>query len=209
MPYDEIQRAVIEGKPRLAAKLVQKALDSGEKATDLLDNGLLKAMRRMGINFQDDDSDIARVLACARAMKAGLEQLEPLLEDGRFGNNGKAIVGTAGGDLHDVGKNIVAIMFRGSGFEVVDLGVDVSAQRFVQAVQDHPDVKIVCVSSLLTTSLPEMRHIVQCLNEMENRSQFHVLVGGGPVTGEFARQIGADAYTENAVDAAEIARTFV
>ena len=87
--------------------------------------------------------------------------------------------------------------------------MDVSAQRFVQAVQDHPDVKIVCVSSLLTTSLPEMRHIVQCLNEMENRSQFHVMVGGGPVTGEFARQIGADAYTENAVDAAEIARTFV
>ena len=209
MPYDEIQKAVIEGRPRLAAKLVEKALNSGEKAADLLEYGLLKAMRQTSVNFQDEDSDIAKVLACARAMKTGLEQLEPFLDNGHLGNYGKVILGTAGGDLHDVGKNVVAIMFRGSGFEVLDLGVDVSAQRFVKAVQEHPDVKIVCISSLLTTSLPEMRHIVQSLNEMENRSHFHVMVGGGTVTEEFARLIGADAYTENAVDAAEIAKTFV
>ena len=172
MPYDEIQQAVIEGKPRLAAKLEQKAL------------------------------------ACARAMKAGLERLEPYFEGGWFGDHGKAILGTAGGDLHDVGKNIVAIMFRGSGFEVVDLGVDVSARQFVQAVRENPDVKVVCISCLLTTSLPEMKHIVQALNEMSERRDFRVMVGGGPVTGEFARQIGADAYTENAMEAAEIARTF-
>lgn len=208
MPYDEIQQAVIEGKPRLAAKLVQKALDRGENAPDILDNGLLSAMRRMGLNFQNDDQDIARVLACARAMKAGLERLEPYFEGGRFGDHGKTILGTAGGDLHDVGKNIVAIMFRGSGFEVVDLGVDVSARQFVQAVRENPDVKVVCISCLLTTSLPEMKHIVQALNEMSERRDFRVMVGGGPVTGEFARQIGADAYTENAMDAAEIARTF-
>ena len=208
MPYDEIQQAVIEGKPRLAAKLVQKALDRGENAPDILDNGLLSAMRRMGLNFQNDDQDIARVLACARAMKAGLERLEPYFEGGRFGDHGKAILGTAGGDLHDVGKNIVAIMFRGSGFEVVDLGVDVSARQFVQAVRENPDVKVVCISCLLTPSLPEMKHIVQALNEMSERRDFRVMVGGGPVTGEFARQIGADAYTENAMDAAEIARTF-
>lgn len=208
MPYDEIQQAVIEGKPRLAAKLVQKALSQGESASDILNDGLLSAMRRMGMNFQDDDRDIARVLACARAMKAGLERLEPCFEGGRFGNRGKAILGTAGGDLHDVGKNIVAIMFRGSGFEVVDLGVDVSARQFVQAVRENPDVKIVCISCLLTTSLPAMKHIVQSLNEMDGRENFRVMVGGGPVTGEFAGQIKADAYTENAVDAAEIASRF-
>ena len=209
MPYDEIKKAVIEGKPRLAAKMVQGALNRGEDATDILNNGLLKAMHQMGADFQDNDGDIARVLACARAMKTGLEQLEPSLEKGSFGNYGKAILGTAGGDLHDVGKNIVAIMFRGSGFEVIDLGVDVSARGFVKAVQENPDVKIVCISSLLTTSLPEMRHIVQSLNELENRRAFHVMVGGGPVSEDFARQIGADAYTENAVDAAEKARSLV
>jgi 5-methyltetrahydrofolate--homocysteine methyltransferase len=208
MPYDEIKMAVIEGKPRLAAKLVQKALEQGESASAVLDRGLLSAMRRMGMNFQSDDQDIARVLACARAMKAGLEQLEPFFEGGRFGNRGKAILGTAGGDLHDVGKNIVAIMFRGCGFEVIDLGVDVSARQFVQAVKAHPDVQVVCISCLLTTSLPEMKHIVQALNEMEIRSRFHVMIGGGPVTEEFAGQIGADAYTDNAVEAAEIAAAF-
>ena len=208
MPYNEIQQAVIEGKPRLAAKLVQKALDQGESAPDILENGLLSAMRRMSLNFQDDDQDIARVLACARAMKAGLEQLEPFFEEGRFGDRGKAILGTAGGDLHDVGKNIVAIMFRGSGFEVVDLGVDVSARRFVQAVRENPDVKVVCISCLLTTSLQEMKHIVQVLNELDERKNFRVMVGGGQVTEVFAREIGADAYTENAVDAAEIACSF-
>lgn len=209
MPYDEIQEAIIEGRPRLAAKLVKKALNNGEKAADILEHGLLEAMHRMGTDFQDDDSDIAKVLACARAMKTSLEQLEPSLDNSHRENLGKVILGTAGGDLHDVGKNVVAIMFRGSGFEVLDLGVDVSAQRFVRAVQEHPDVKIVCISSLLSTSLPEMKHIVQALNEMENRSDFHVMVGGGTVSEEFARQIGADAYTENAVDAAETAKTLI
>jgi methylmalonyl-CoA mutase cobalamin-binding domain/chain len=209
MPYEHIEQAVMEGNPRLAVRLIREALNAGENARDILEGGLLSAMRRMGMDFQEDEGDIARVLACARAMKAGLAELEPQLENDGKVCKGKVILGTAGGDLHDLGKNIVAIMFRSAGFQVVDVGVDVSAGQFVRAVKENPDADIVCISSLLTTSLPEMRHIVQSLNAMPNRSQFHVMVGGGPVTEEFARKIGADAYTDNAVEAAELAETFV
>ncbi len=209
MPYDQIENALMQGNPRLAARLIREALNRGEEAREILEGGLLKAMRRMGLDFQEEEGDIARVLACARAMKAGLAELEPHLKHDQGECRGKVILGTAGGDLHDLGKNIVAIMFRSTGFQVVDVGVDVSAGQFVRAVKENPDAKIVCISSLLTTSLPEMRHIVQSLNAMPSRSQFRVMVGGGPVTEGFARQIGADAYTENAVEAAEIAAGFM
>ncbi len=209
MPYDQIENALMQGNPRLAARLIREALDRGEKARDILEGGLLSAMRQMGMDFQEDEGDIAKVLACARAMKAGLAELEPYLKNDKGECKGKVILGTAGGDLHDLGKNIVAIMFRSTGFQVVDVGVDVSAGQFVRAVKEHPDARIVCISSLLTTSLPEMRHIVQSLNAMPSRSRFRVMVGGGPVTEGFAHQIGADAYTENAVEAAEIAVEFV
>lgn len=113
------------------------------------------------------------------------------------------------GDLHDVGKNLVGLMFESAGFEVIDLGIDVSEKKFVQAVKDHPDAAIVCISSLLTTSLGNMKSIVKALNGMEERKNFRIMVGGAPVTQEFSDEIGADAYTDNAYDAAEAAKTFV
>ena len=198
MPYDEIQQAVIEGKPRLAAKLVQKALDRGENAPDILDNGLLSAMRRMGLNFQNDDQDIARVLACARAMKAGLERLEPYFEGGRLVITEKP---------YWAPPAEICTMWERTLWRLCSVG---PASRWwiwawtcppgssCRRYGENPDVKVVCISCLLTTSLPEMKHIVQALNEMSERRDFRVMVGGGPVTGEFARQIGADAYTENA-----------
>ena len=203
--FEEIQNAVTGGKPRLAAKLTEKALESGIPATDILNNSLLRAMHQIGLDFGSNDTDIARVLACARAMKMALEVLEPEVRKSGKEYIGKAILGTAGGDLHDVGKNIVAIMFESIGCEVVDLGVDVPAERFVQAVEQNAGVQIVCVSCLLTTSMAEMRRIVRALREIRKKHHFVIMVGGGPVTREFAKEIGADIYTENAAEAAETA----
>ena len=204
MTLDEIQNAVIQGKPRLAEKLVEEALENGADSAEILARGLLGGMQQIGLRF-GDDRDVARALASSRAMKAGLEKLKPFLEQGVMNTRGKILIGTAGGDVHDVGKNIVGYTLRYSGFQVVDLGVDVSAEQFVQAVRDNLDAGIVCISSLLTTSMPEMRHIVQALNGLEQRGRFKIMIGGGSVTREFAREIGADAYTENAMEAARFA----
>ena len=203
--FAEIQNAVTGGKPRLAAKLTEQALESGVPATEIINNSLLVAMHQIGLDFGSNDTDIARVLACARAMKMALEVLEPEVKKSGKGYVGKAILGTAGGDLHDVGKNIVAIMFESIGCEVVDLGVDVPAERFVQAVEQNPGVRIVCVSGLLTTSMAEMGRIVRALRDIRKKHPFVIMVGGGPVTKEFAEEIGADIYTENAAEAAETA----
>lgn len=206
---DNIRNAVEEGKPGIVTRLLSKAIDSGINPQIILKEALLPAMRKMGQEYKEEDSDVARILAAARAMKKGMDFLEPYLDGSYFGTLGKVILGTAGGDLHDLGKNLVAIMFRSVGFEVIDLGVDVSAMRFIKAVKEHPDVNIVCVSSLLTTSMPEMNHIVHELNELHNRKNFKVMVGGGPVTEAFAKKIGADGYTDNAASAAQIARKFI
>lgn len=206
MTLDEIQNAVIQGKPRLAEKLVEEALENGADSAEILARGLLGGMQQIGLRF-GDDRDVARALASSRAMKAGLEKLKPFLEQGVRGNRGRVLIGTAGGDLHDVGKNIVSITLRCAGFEILDLGVDVSAEQFVDAVRKDPKVDIVCISSLLTTSMPEMRHIVQALNGLDNRRSFQIMIGGGSVTREFAEEIGADAYTEDAAAAAEFAES--
>lgn len=206
---DQIKTAVEEGKPRIVINTLSDALDSGVKAQVLLDEAMLPAMYKVGRDYRDDDENVARILASARAMKKGMDFLEPYLEGNYFGYLGKVILGTAGGDLHDLGKNLVAIMFRSVGFEVIDLGVDVSARRFSRAVMEHPGVNIVCISSLLTTSMPEMKHIVHELNQLRNRKDFHVMIGGGPVTRVFAESIGADGYTDNAFEAAEIAKEYI
>lgn len=206
---DNIRNAVEEGKPGIVTRLLSKAIDSDINPQIILKEALLPAMRKMGQEYKEEDSDVARILAAARAMKKGMDFLEPYLDGSYFGTLGKVILGTAGGDLHDLGKNLVAIMFRSVGFEVIDLGVDVSAMRFIKAVKEHPDVNIVCVSSLLTTSMPEMKHIVHELNELHNRKNFKIMVGGGPVTEAFAKKIGADGYTDNAASAAQIARKFI
>ncbi len=206
---DKVQDAIEEGKPKSVISALSDALDSGIDPQVILDESMLPAMCKVGHDYRDEDGDVVRILAAARAMKKGMNFLEPYLEGSYFGCLGKVILGTAGGDLHDLGKNLVAIMFRSVGFEVIDLGVDVSAGRFTRAVREHPDVNIVCVSSLLTTSMPEMKHIVHELNQLHSRENFKVMVGGGPVTEAFAKEIGADEYTEDAVDAADIARTFI
>lgn len=206
-----ISQTIRNGQPKYTERMVLEALDHGITAGDILNQSFIPTMRDMGQRYKEDEVYIAKVLSAARAMKYGLRVLKPRLEaEGEDSmHKGKVILGTVVGDLHDVGKNLVGLMFESAGFEVIDLGIDVSEKKFVQAVKDHPDAVIVCISSLLTTSLGNMKNIVKALNGMEERKNFRIMVGGAPVTQEFCDEIGADAYTDNAYDAAEAAKTFV
>ncbi len=163
-------------------------------------------MKDVGNAFREDTVDIPRVLSAARGVRLSLEVLEPYLKSAGRDHAGTAIIGTVEGDLHEVGKNLVAIMFRSGGFEVIDLGVDVTDKQFVKAVKEHPEVQLVCISSLLTTSLPQMRRAVKLLRGIKRSRKLYIMVGGGSVTEEMALDMGADAYTDNAVDAALVAR---
>ena len=206
---EEIQAAVEAGRPRYVENLIQQALEKGVPAKQILEEAMVPAMRSAGEYYRNNESDIPRILAAARSMRKGLDILEPCLENQAAHHLGKVILGTVEGDLHDVGKNLVAIMFRSAGFQVIDLGVDVTEKQFLKAVKDNPDVSIVCLSSLLTTSMGEMRQVVRTLREAKDVPRLKIMVGGGSVTQEFADEIGADAYTATAVDAAEKAKTFV
>lgn len=208
---EQIAASIEEGRPKITERLVLEALENGCEPVTLLNEAFTPAMRLVGEKYKNEEIYIARVLSAARCMKYGLNALRTYLEEHGIPSAPKTtvILGTAAGDLHDVGKNLVGLMFESAGFEVIDLGIDVSEKQFTQAVHDHPDAAIVCISSLLTTSLDNMRSIVQTLNEMPERKNFKIMVGGAPVTQDFAKKIGADAYTENAYDAAQLAKTYI
>lgn len=206
---EEIRTAVENGRPKHVESLVLEALDQGISPAAILEEAMIPAMRDAGEYYRRNESDIPRILAAARSMRKGLDVLEPRLDQQAPRYLGKVIIGTVQGDLHDVGKNLVAIMFRSVGFEVIDLGVDVTAKQFLNAVREHPDVSIICLSSLLTTSKGAMRRVVRMLKEAKDLRQLVIMVGGGSVTEEFAREIGADAYTNTAVDAAQMAKHLV
>lgn len=146
------------------------------------------------------------MLIAAKAMKKGVEVLKPHLASGDQGALGKVIIGTVAGDLHDIGKNLVAMMMESTGFEVIDLGVDVPKEKFVETYQANPDTKIICCSALLTTTMPSLKDTVALLNSSDFRSNIKVMVGGAPITQAFADEIGADAYTEDAASAAQKAK---
>ena len=202
---DEVFDLVVRGKSKLIAAAVQEALDEGNAAPDVLDN-MIKAMGVVGEKFKNNEIFVPEMLVAARAMKKGVDVLKPHLAGGSAGVAGKMIIGTVAGDLHDIGKNLVAMMIESAGFEVIDLGVDVPAEKFIQALQENPDVKIVGASALLTTTMPALKETVKALNEYPGRDKIKVMVGGAPITQEFADEIGADAYTEDAASAAQVAK---
>ena len=206
---DQIKDAVVMGRIRNVEKLIMTAIGEKIPVADILENAIVPGMTEAGEQFKCGDGNIPMILSSARCVRCGLEVLRPYLERDGYHQSGRIILGTVEGDLHDIGKNMVALMFEGAGFEVIDLGVDVSEKQFLQAVRENPDVSIVCISSLLTTGHSEMRHVVRALRREKNGSRLKIMVGGGSVTKEFAREIGADAYTDNAVDAAETAKTFI
>jgi len=204
----EIVTVVIEGKPKGIAALTEKALSEGLSAKEILDKGLMPGMDHVGEAFKRAEMFVPDVLLSARVMQASMDILRPKLVESGAKMTGKLVIGTVQGDLHDIGKNLVAMMIEGAGFEVFDLGNDVPPQAFVQAVKEHePD--IVGMSALLTTTMRAMDRTIEALKEAGLRDQVKIMIGGAPVTSDFAEQIGADAYCSNATTAKEAARKFV
>ena len=208
MKIDEVKQMVIKGKAKLVPGLVQAALDEGSAPTDILNN-MIDAMGVVGEKFKNNEIFVPEMLIAAKAMKKGVEVLKPHLGGGSTSVSGKFIIGSVAGDLHDIGKNLVAMMIESAGFEVIDLGVDVSIDKFIQTIRENPDVKIVGLSALLTTTMPSLRDTVAALNAADFRPNIKVMVGGAPITQEFADEIGADAYTPDAASAAQKAKEFV
>lgn len=205
----DVYALVEKGKAKLIAAAVQEALDAGCDPTEILNEGMIKAMDAVGEKFKNGEIFVPEMLVAARAMKKGVEVLKPHLATGAAGAAGKVIIGTVAGDLHDIGKNLVSMMLESAGFEVIDLGVDVPKEKFVEAYEANPDTKIVCCSALLTTTMSALRDAVALLNESSFRSNIKVMVGGAPITQAFADEIGADAYTEDAASCAKKAKELV
>lgn len=205
----ELAEAVEKGKAKIVPGLVQECVDEGIDPTVILNSGMIDAMGVVGEKFKNNEIFVPEMLVAARAMKKGVEVLKPHLASGSAGALGKYVLGTVAGDLHDIGKNLVGMMIESAGFEVIDLGVDVPIEKFIETVEANPDTKIVGCSALLTTTMPALRDTVKALNEQPWRSNIKVMVGGAPITQEFADEIGADCYTPDAASAAQAAKALV
>ena len=202
----KVSELVIKGKAKLITGAVAEAIEAGCAPEEVL-NAMIGAMDVVGENFKNGTIFVPEMLIAAKAMKKGVETLKPHLAAGAAGALGKVIIGTVAGDLHDIGKNLVAMMIESAGFEVIDLGVDVPAEKFVGAYEEG--VKIIACSALLTTTMPAMQATLEAINAAPWRANVKVMVGGAPITQEFADSIGADAYTPDAASAAKKAKELV
>ena len=205
---DELKVAVESGRAKLVPALVQATLDEGVAAETAL-NAMIDSMGVVGEKFKTGEIFVPEMLIAAKAMKKGVETLKPLLASGDSASKGKIILGTVAGDLHDIGKNLVGMMFESSGFEVIDLGVDVPCEKFLSTYEANPDTKIIACSALLTTTMPALKETVTAINAKSWRSNVKVMIGGAPITQAFADEVGADAYTTDAASAAAKATELV
>ena len=201
---NEISSWLQQGRAPKVKACVQQALDEGIPAGEILENGLLDGMNIVGQKFKNNEVFVPEVLIAARAMTKGIEMLRPMLVADGVEEKGTVIIGTVKGDLHDIGKNLVRMMMEGKGLKVVDLGVDVSAEAFLAAAREH-NAQVIACSALLTTTMGEMRHVVEAVGASEMGGKVRVMVGGAPITQAFCVQIGADRYTPDAASAAESA----
>lgn len=208
MSLQNVNDLVIRGRAKLVPAAVQEALDEGIAASDILGT-MIAAMDVVGEKFKNNEIFVPEMLISAKAMKKGVEVLKPHLASGATGALGKVIIGTVAGDLHDIGKNLVAMMIESAGFEIIDLGVDVPLEKFLSAYEENPDTRIIGCSALLTTTMPALERTVAAINAAPWRSKVKVMVGGAPISQEFADKIGADAYTADAASAAKRARELV
>ena len=204
---NEISENLQKGKAKLVKELVQQAIDEGLNPSEILDQGLLAGMNVIGEKFKNNEVFVPEVLVAARAMNMGAQILKPLLAEAGAQASGKVCIGTVQGDLHDIGKNLVKMMMEGKGLEVVDLGTDVSPEAFVQTAIEQ-DCRIICCSALLTTTMGVMAKVVEEAEKAGIRDKVKIMIGGAPVTEDFCREIGADAYTPDAASAAEKALAF-
>ncbi|MCT4619681.1 MAG: corrinoid protein [Marinisporobacter sp.] len=205
MILKQIAEYLEDGAASKVKELVQQGLDDGIDPKTILEEGLLKGMEIIGKLFKENEIFVPEVMIAARAMNAGMSILEPVLVEIGNVSLGKVVIGTVKGDLHDIGKNIVGMMMKGAGLEVIDLGVDVSVEKFVDEAE-KVGANIICMSALLTTTMLNMEVLVKELENRGIRDQYIVMVGGAPVTDDFAKKIGANIYTPDAATAAEVAK---
>ncbi|RLB74968.1 MAG: cobalamin-binding protein [Deltaproteobacteria bacterium] len=192
-----LNEAVIKGDIQTALMLTQNAMDAGKKAHEVLDQGLIAAMDQVGDKFAKGEMFVPQMLRSAKAMQECVKLIKPQFQEGDFKSKGKVVIGTVKGDLHDIGKNLVSMMMEGAGFTMMDLGVDVSADTFLQKVQEvEPD--ILAMSALLSTTMPGMRETIETLRKAGIKDKVMVMIGGAPVTANFASEIKADAYAPDA-----------
>jgi 5-methyltetrahydrofolate--homocysteine methyltransferase len=204
----QMQMDLYNGDMDAVEAATRKAIDDGMSPKEILDDGLIAGMDVVGRDFKAGDLFIPEVLLCARAMHAGLEILRPLLARSGVPAQGKLVIGTVAGDLHDIGKNLVSMMFQGAGFEVIDLGTDVPPEKFVEAVRAE-NADLVGMSALLTTTMPSMKATIDALIQAGLRDKVKVLIGGAPVTAKYAEDIGADSFAPDAGVAVEVARNLL
>lgn len=204
---EEISTFLQQGRMPKVKELVAKALEDGIDAKEILENGLMSGMSIIGEKFKNNEVFVPEVLVAARAMNAGVEILKPYMVGDEAQSKGKAVLGTVKGDLHDIGKNLVKIMLEGKGLEVIDLGVDVAPETFVEKAKET-DADLICCSALLTTTMNEMKNVVDKTKEAGIRDRVKIMIGGAPITQNFCDSIGADCYTADAASAADAALEF-
>jgi len=201
---EKISSGVIGGDDAGVAELTQKAIDEGVEPAEIINGGLISGMNVVGQRFKAGDMYVPEVMVAARAMKAGMELVKPLIVEGDIPSSGKVVIGTVAGDLHDIGKNLVGMMMESGGMTVVNMGVDISTDKFAAAVREHkPDV--LAMSALLTTTMLAMKDTIELLKEEGLRDSVKVIVGGAPVTADFANEIGADGWAPDAASAKDLA----
>jgi 5-methyltetrahydrofolate--homocysteine methyltransferase len=204
----EIHTNVMEGDANAIKPNIQAAIDAGVPVADILNEGMIAAMAEVGRLFEEGEYFVPEMLISARAMQAGLALLKPHLKNAEVASAGKVAIGTVKGDLHDIGKNLVAMMLEGGGFEIIDLGTDVPPEKFVEAVRNQ-GAQIVAMSALLTTTMPAIKNTIDALSTAGVRGQVKVMIGGAPVTQKYADQIGADGFAPDASRAVTAARELV
>jgi 5-methyltetrahydrofolate--homocysteine methyltransferase len=201
----KLYEAIVDGNDKAAARLTQEAIDAGADPSELISGTMVPAMAEVGQLFETEEYFVPELLLAGRAMKAGLELLRPILAATGVEPVGRIVVGTVKGDLHDIGKNLVVSMMEGAGFEVTDLGIDVPPEAFIEAVREKKP-QIVGMSALLTVTMPAIKTTIEAMVAAGVRDDVKIMIGGAPVTEEYAREVGADAYGENASVAATIAK---
>jgi len=206
--FEEIKNIVIAGKHKEIEALVQKAIQDKANLDDLINRALIAAMDVVGDRFAKSEIFVPEMLVAAMTMKKGLDMIKPLLKDQEQQSKGKVVLCTVAGDLHDIGKNLVAMMLEGAGFEVIDLGVDVTVENVIDKVAEIQP-QVLGLSALLTTTMPEMEDVINVLQTRGMRGALKVMVGGAPLSADFAEKIGADAFGKDAAEAVTIARSFI
>ncbi|MBI3920188.1 MAG: corrinoid protein [Armatimonadetes bacterium] len=208
MDFSTLSEAIINGNRDVATKETQAAVDAGVPASDILQEGLIAGMSVVGQKFKANEFYVPEVLVAARAMKSSMGILRPLLAEANVQAVAKVAIGTVQGDLHDIGKNLVAMMLEGAGFEIIDLGVDCSPDKFMEAVKQN-GASVIALSALLTTTMPSMKDTVEVFKQAGLREQVKIMVGGAPLTQDYADSIGADGYAPDAASAVDLAKDLI